>query len=73
MNGIDPNTLLIGTILVQVVIIALSTLIGSTKGRAGEGFIFGFFLSVLGLVITLFLKKAQPYVPQPPPLYPPSR
>lgn len=63
----DPTILLVA-ILVDLFIIAACAVIGSSKGRTGEGVMFGILLSVIGLVIMIFLPKAPPYTPQPPPI-----
>lgn len=71
MDGFDPTTIGIAVLLLQLVVIGACVVIGSSKGRTGEGLIFGLFLSIIGLVITICLPKAKPeppFIPQPPPL-----
>jgi hypothetical protein len=69
--NLDPTTLMFMVILVDLFIIAACVVIGSSKGRTGEGLIFGLLLGPIGLIITICLRKAKPvapYVPPPPPV-----
>jgi hypothetical protein len=60
-------------VIVQLFIIAACVVVGSGKGRTGQGLIFGLFLGPIGLIIIICLRKAKPeppYVPQPPTIWP---
>jgi hypothetical protein len=56
-----------------IVMIATATMIGSGKGRGGLGFVLGFLLGLIGVIVIACLDPVAPPVPTaapPPGAYP---
>ena len=55
------NGLVIGFSLVHVLFIVWATVVGSRKGRPFVGFLLGFFLSLLGVLIIYLISPKNTY------------
>ena len=46
-------------ILAWIAVVVASTLIGVSKGRGLAGFLWGFFLGIIGLIVVVFLESVH--------------
>jgi hypothetical protein len=62
MATYDPTTFWIAFLVFAVGLAAIGAWIGSTKGRTGEGLVWGLLLGIIGIIVIACRKPTQEHL-----------